>query len=116
MRTRLISTTGQELTIGPVADIKALQIVIPDVDAQVSTSDATFLQLSTLNGLGGVVSGNLAATAAMSVAGTSVYDGSELSPTSADVTFYLDPSATLVNIDGQSVGRTTVETVNNPRR
>ena len=116
LRTRLISTTGQELTVGPVADIKALQIVIPDVDAQVSTSDATFLQLSTLNGLGGVVSGNLAATAALSVSGTSIYDGSELSPTSADVTFYLDPTATLVNIDGQSVGRTTVETVNNPRR
>jgi hypothetical protein len=116
LRTRLISTTGQELTVGPVADIKALQIVVPDVDAQVSTSDATFLQLSTLNGIGGVVSGNLAATAALSISGTSIYDGTELSPTSADVTFYLDPTATLVNIDGQSVGRTTVETVNNPRR
>lgn len=72
MRTRLISTTGQELTVGPVADIKALQIVVPDVDAQVSTSDATFLQLSTLNGSGGVVSGNLAAKAAVSISGTSI--------------------------------------------
>jgi hypothetical protein len=49
------------------------------------------------------------------VAGTSIYDGSALSPQSADVTFYLDPSAQLVNIDGQNVGRTTVESVNNPK-
>jgi len=62
------------------------------------------------------VARNLAASASLSISGTSIYDGSNLSPTSADLTFYLDPTATLVNIDGQSVGRTTVETVNNPRR
>lgn len=116
LRVRLIDTAGRELTIGPIEDSKALQVVIPDVDGQVSSSDPTYLQLSVLNGDGGVVAGNLAASASLSISGTSIYDGSNLSPTSADLTFYLDPTATLVNIDGQSVGRTTVETVNNPRR
>lgn len=116
LRMRLIDTAGKELTIGPIADSKVLQVVIPDVDGQVSSSDPTYLQLSVLNGDGGVVAGNLAAAAALSISGTSIYDGSNLDPTSADLTFYLDPTATLVNIDGQSVGRTTVETVNNPRR
>lgn len=116
LRMRLIDTSGKELAVGAAADAKVLQIVVPNVDAQVSSSDPTYLQLATLNGDGGVISGNLAAAVSMSIAGTSVYDGSDLSPTSADVTFYLDPTATLVNIDGQSVGRTTVETVNNPRR
>lgn len=116
LRMRLIDTAGKELSIGPAADIKVLQMVVPDVDAQVSSSDPTFLQLSSLNGDGGVVTGSLAAATSLSIAGTSVYDGSDLSPTSADVTFYLDPTGTLVNIDGQSVGRTTVETVNNPKR
>jgi hypothetical protein len=116
LRMRLIDTSGKELSIGPVADSKVLQIVVPDVDAQVSSSDPTYLQLSSLNGDGGVITGNLAAAVSMSIAGTSVYDGSDLSPSAADVTFYLDPTATLVNIDGQAVGRTTVETVNNPKR
>ena len=116
LRMRLIDTAGKELSIGSAADIKVLQMVVPDVDAQVSSSDPTFLQLSSLNGDGGVVTGSLAAATSLSIAGTSVYDGSDLSPTSADVTFYLDPTGTLVNIDGQSVGRTTVETVNNPKR
>jgi len=51
----------------------------------------------------------------LSVQGTSVYDGSVLSPSSADVTFFLDPTTQQVNIDGASVGRTTVESVNNPK-
>jgi hypothetical protein len=51
----------------------------------------------------------------LSVVGTSVYDGTTLSATNADATFYLDPAATTVNIDGQIVRRTTVETVNNPK-
>lgn len=116
LRMRLIDTVGKELNIGPLEGSKILQVVIPDVDGQVSSSDPTYLQLSVLNGDGGVVAGNLAASAALSISGTSIYDGSNLGPTSADLTFYLDPTATLVNIDGQSVGRTTVETVNNPRR
>jgi hypothetical protein len=50
----------------------------------------------------------------MNVSGTSVYDGTALTPISADVMFYLDPTATSVNIDGQQVHRATVETVANP--
>jgi archaellum component FlaG (FlaF/FlaG flagellin family) len=54
------------------------------------------------------------ASAALSVSGTSVYDGSVLNVNNGDVTFYLDPSATTINIDGQQVRRTTVETIDNP--
>ena len=116
LRMRLINTTGAEIAIGANPDIRVLQVVIPDVDAQVSSSDATYLQMAALNGDGGVVSGTLASAASLNIAGTSIYDGSDLSTTSADITFYLDPTGTLVNIDGQIVGRTTVETVNNPKR
>lgn len=116
LRMRLISTAGAEIPIGASADTHVLQIVIPDVDAQISSSDPTYLQLASLNGDGGVVSGSLVAAASLSISGTSVYDGSNLSNTSADVTYYLDPTASVVNVDGQVVGRTTVETVNNPKR
>ena len=116
LRMRLINTTGSEIAIGASPDIRVLQVVIPDVDAQVSSSDATYLQLAALNGDGGVVSGTLTSAASLNLAGTAIYDGSDLSATSADVTYYLDPTRTLVNIDGQIVGRTTVETVNNPKR
>ncbi len=116
VRMRLIDTTGSEIPIGASPDIRVLQVVVPDVDAQVSSSDATYLQLAALNGNGGVVSGTLASAASLNIAGTSIYDGTDLSSTSADITYYLDPTKTLVNIDGQIVGRTTVETVNNPRR
>lgn len=116
VRMRLIDTTGSEIPIGASPDIRVLQVVIPDVEAQVSSSDATYLQHSALNGDGGVVSGTLASAASLNIAGTSIYDGTDLSPTSADITYYLDPTKTLVNIDGQVVGRTTVETVNNPKR
>jgi hypothetical protein len=116
LRMRLINTTGSEIAIGASADTRVLQIVVPDVDAQVSSSDATYLQLASLNGDGGVVGGTLVAAASLNIAGTSIYDGSDLSNTSADVTYYLDPTKSLVNIDGQIVGRTTVETVNNPKR
>ena len=116
LRMRLINTTGSEIAIGANPDIRVLQVVVPDVDAQVSSSDATYLQLAALNGDGGVVSGTLTSAASLNLAGTAIYDGSDLSATSADVTYYLDPTRTLVNIDGQIVGRTTVETVNNPKR
>jgi hypothetical protein len=56
----------------------------------------------------------MSAAISLSTSGTSVYDGSVLSANSADVTFYLDPTSALINIDGASVGRTTVESVNNP--
>jgi hypothetical protein len=116
LRMRLINTTGSEIAIGASPDVRVLQVVVPDVDAQVSSSDATYLQLAALNGDGGVVSGTLASAASLNLSGTAIYDGSDLSPTSADVTYYLDPTRTIVNIDGQIVGRTTVETVNNPKR
>ena len=116
LRMRLINTTGSEIPIGASADVRVLQIVVPDVDAQVSSSDATYLQLASLNGDGGIVGGTLVSAASLNIAGTSIYDGSDLSTTSADVTYYLDPTSSLVNIDGQIVGRTTVETVNNPKR
>ena len=60
------------------------------------------------------ISGTLLASAAVSVSGTSIYDGSVLSANNADVTFFIDPSAQTVNIDGQLVRRTTVETIDNP--
>jgi hypothetical protein len=116
LRMRLINTTGSEIAIGASPDVRVLQVVVPDVDAQVSSSDATYLQLAALNGDGGVVSGTLTSAASLNLAGTAIYDGSDLSATSADVTYYLDPTRTIVNIDGQIVGRTTVETVNNPKR
>jgi hypothetical protein len=56
----------------------------------------------------------LLASAAVSVSGTSIYDGSVLSANNADVTFFIDPAKTTVNIDGQQVFRTTVETIDNP--
>ena len=116
LRIRLISTTGAELPIGPSTDAHVMQISLPDVDAPVSSSDASALALTYLTGDGTVVSSPMAGSVSLNVSGTSIYDGSDLSITNADVTFYLDSSATLVNLDGQTIGRTTVETVNNPTR
>jgi hypothetical protein len=113
LRVRLIDVTGQEIPIGSIPEARALQLVLPDNEAPVSTSDVVALRLTYLTGDGQALSGQISATAAISVSGTSVYDGSTLGPQNADVTYYLDPSATLVNINGQQVGRTTVETVNN---
>jgi hypothetical protein len=72
------------------------------------------LLLTYLTGTGSTISSTLLASAAVSVSGTSIYDGSVLSANNADVTFYIDPSATTVNINGQLVHRTTVETIDNP--
>jgi hypothetical protein len=116
LRIRLIDTLGAELSIGPTTDAKVLQISLPNVDAPVSNNDAAALALTYLSGEGSLVSSAMAASISLNVSGTSIYDGSDLSATSADVTFYLDPTATTVNIDGQKIGRTTVETVNNPTR
>ena len=116
LRIRLINTQGGELAIGPTSDAHVLQISLPNVDAPVSNNDAAALALTYLSGEGSLVSSAMAASVSLNVSGTSVYDGSDLSATSADVTFYLDPTATSVNIDGASIGRTTVETVNNPTR
>ena len=113
LRIRLIDNTGREILIGP-SDAKVLQMAIPNSDAPTSSSDATALGLSYLTGPGDLISGVLSAAISLSTSGTSIYDGSILSANSADVTFYIDPTSTLINIDGASVGRTTVESVNNP--
>jgi hypothetical protein len=84
LRVRLINMQGQEIVLGP--------------------SNATVLQMAVPT----------SAAPDMSTSGTSVYDGSTLSANSADVTFYLDPTMQTINIDGAVVGRTTVESVNNP--
>ena len=65
LRMRLIDTTGHELPIGASPDVKVLQIVIPDVDAQVSSSDPTYLQLSYLNGDGATITGAMTAAASL---------------------------------------------------
>jgi hypothetical protein len=116
LRVRLISTVGAELPVGPMPEAHVLQISLPNVDAPVTTSDAGALSLAYLTGEGSGVSSPMAASVSLNVSGTSIYDGSDLSVTNADVTFYLDSTATLVNLDGQTIGRTTVETVNNPKR
>ena len=107
---------GAELPLGPTIDAKVLQISLPNVDAPVSNNDAAALALTYLSGEVSLVSSSMAASISLNVSGTSIYDGSDLSTTNSDVTFYLDPSATVVNLDGQTIGRTTVETVNNPKR
>lgn len=115
LRVRLIDVNGQEIQIGGTAGANVLQVILPDSDAPTNTSDAVALRLAYLTGGGDLISGTVNANVAVSVSGTSIYDGSVLSPQSSDVTFYLDPTAQVVNVDGQIVGRTTVETLNNPR-
>jgi hypothetical protein len=114
LRLRLIDGSSAEIVLGSLPDAKVLEVTIPR-DVPVSNlSDPTELRLTYLTGQGQPIAGAMAATVGMNVSGTSVYDGSALSDTSADVMFYLDPTATFVNIDGQQVRRATVETVANP--
>ena len=115
LRVRLIDMQGKEIQIGGAPGATVLQISVPQSEQPTSTSDAAVLGLSYLTGGGELISGVMQAQASLSVAGTSVYDGSTLSPNSADITFYLDPTSQTVNVDGQLVGRTTVESVNNPK-
>ena len=89
-------------------------MVIPTTEAPINSSDPVALGLSYLTGDGRGISAVNIASIALSVSGISIYDGTVLSPNSADVTFYLDPSSQFINIDGAIVGRTTVESVNNP--
>ena len=114
LRVRLIDGASQELTVGPVAEAKVLQVTIPSAVPTNNISDSTALLLSYLTGTGQTISGTLLASAAVSVSGTSIYDGSVLSANNADVTFFIDPTAATINIDGQLVHRTTVETIDNP--
>ena len=115
LRVRLIDATGKEIQLGGITGATVLQMAIPSTDGQVSSSDPAVLGLGYLTGDGGIISGLINAAISLSTAGTSVYDGSNLSPNSADITFYLDPTQLTVNIDGQTVGRVTVEAVNNPK-
>ena len=114
LRVRLIDGTSQEITIGQIPEAKVLQVSLPTSPPVANISDSTALLLSYLTGTGNPISGTLLATAAVSVSGTSIYDGSVLSVNNADVTFFIDPTATVVNIDGQLERRTTVETIDNP--
>ena len=113
LRIRLIDNGGKEILVGP-SEAKVLQMAIPTSTAPSSSTDALALGLSYLTGPGDLISGVMGAAISLSTSGTSIYDGSVLSAKSADVTFYPDPTSTLINIDGASVGRTTVESVNNP--
>ena len=114
LRVRLINGSSQEITLGAIPEAKVLQVSLPAIAPVSNISDSTALLLSYLTGTGVPISSTLLASAAVSVSGTSIYDGSVLSAKNADVTFYIDPARTAVNIDGQSVFRTTVETIDNP--
>jgi hypothetical protein len=114
LRVRLIDGASSEITIGSIPEAKVLQVTLPEIVPTINTSDAAALRLSYLTGTGGLISGTLLANAAVSVSGTSIYDGSVLSNQNGDVTFFIDPTAATINIDGQSVRRTTVETIDNP--
>ncbi|CAB4997399.1 unannotated protein [freshwater metagenome] len=113
MRLRLIDGSSSEIVLGSLPDARVLQVSIPRTTPISNIGDPTELGLTYLTGIGAPIGGAMAASVGLNVSGTSVYDGSTLSNTSADVTFYLDPTASLVNIDGQQVRRATVETVAN---
>jgi len=114
LRLRLIDGSSAEIVLGSLPDAKVLQVTIPRDVPISNVGDPTVLGLTYLTGEGQPIAGAMAANVGMNVSGTSVYDGSSLTNISADVMFYLDPTATLVNIDGQQVRRATVETVANP--
>jgi hypothetical protein len=114
LRLRMIDGTGQEILLGNIPTAKVLQIALPKTATPSNLSDPAALGLTYLDSSGAPLVGAMAANVMMSVSGTSLYDGSALSTTSADVTFYLDPTASSVNIDGEQVRRATVETVHNP--
>ena len=111
---RSIDGNSGEISLGSTADAKVIQVTLPSNPPVSNLSDIAQLGLSYLTGIGNYITGNMIASAVINVSGTSVYDGSSLSQSNSDVMFYLDPTATTVNIDGQSVRRTTVETVDNP--
>ena len=113
LRVRLIDMQGKEIVLG-AAGATVLQMSVPTSAAPESSSDPAALALGYLTGGGDVVSGTMFASISLSTSGTSIYDGSTLSANSSDVTFYLDPTQQNINIDGATVGRTTVESVNNP--
>ena len=113
LRMRMIDGSSAELIIGNTPDAKVLQVVLPATSPTSNITDSTSLALTYLTGEGQPITGTMAANVNLNVSGVSMYDGTPLSTTSADVTFYLDSTATLVNLNGQVVRRATVETVNN---
>jgi hypothetical protein len=114
LRLRMIDGSSAEINIGSTPEAKVLQIQIPKEVPTSNNVDPQSLGLTYLTGLGQPLVGTLAASVNLNVSGVSVYDGTPLTSTSADVMFFLDPTSTLVNINGESVRRATVETVNNP--
>jgi len=114
LRLRMIDGVGKEIVLGNLENASVLQVLLPKVSPTSNIGDPVVLALTYLNGQGEPLAGAVAANVSLNGSGTSVYDGTPLSTSSADVTFYLDPSSTLINIDGQSVRRATVETVNSP--
>jgi hypothetical protein len=114
LRLRMIDGNSAEIAIGNSPDAKVLQVTLPTTVPASNITDSSILGLTYLTGDGQPIASTLAANANLNVSGVSVYDGSPLSPTNADVMFYIDPSAAQVNINGESVRRATVETVNNP--
>ena len=114
LRLRMIDGNGAEIVLGNLPDVKVLQVKLPKVVPVSNLSDSTELGLTYLDGQGSPLAGALAATANINISGTSAYDGTALTTTSADVTFYLDTTAQIINIDGQQVRRATVETVHSP--
>ncbi len=114
LRIRLIDGTSKEIALGSDPSATVLQLTLPNPVPTQNTSDVNALRLGYQTGIGGDISSTLLANATVNVSGTSVYDGSTLTPNSGDVTFYLDPSSASVNIDSSNVRRTTVETINNP--
>ena len=115
LRLRMIDGPSTEIIIGNTPEAKVLQVVLPAAVPTSNITDSASLALTYLTGDGQPITGTLAANANLNVSGVSVYDGSPLSPTNADVMFYIDSSATQVNINGEIVRRATVETVNNPQ-
>jgi hypothetical protein len=113
LRLRLIDGTSAELVVGNTPDAKVLQVVLPQTSPNSNITDSGSLALTYLTTDGQPITGTLAANVNLNVSGVSVYDGTPLSSTNADVMFYLDSTSTLVNIDSGNVRRATVETVNN---
>jgi hypothetical protein len=111
LRIRLINGSSQEIPLGPLPQATVLEVSLPVTAPIQNVSDPGQLGLRYLAGDGTAISSSLLASSTINVSGTSVYDGSTLSPANGDVTFYIDPSAATVNIDGQQVRRTTVETI-----
>jgi hypothetical protein len=111
LRIRLINGSSQEIPLGPLPQATVLEVSLPATAPIQNVSDPGQLGLRYLAGDGTAISSSVLASSTINVSGTSVYDGSTLSPANGDVTFYIDPSAATVNIDGQQVRRTTVETI-----